>query len=220
MGVLKYSINLSDHLLDSTEELKNLETFIDQIKAPICKGYVADAYPVNQKIINAMFRHKMHNKWGWDKDPKVNAELGKGVEGDFSKELDNGLRGFVEVEFGNVASVFRDLFKFIYMKVIGSYDIGILILPSEKDKFSAEIESIYSFQGVKKILEESKGSISVPVLLLGIEPDRSQDIDCYNLEPDWYPNRALGNGEKNPWKSQSKTFWDDFVKKHESKLFR
>jgi hypothetical protein len=219
MGVQKYSINLSDHLLNSTKELAEIENFVSQIRAPMCPGYVSEKYPVNQKILNAMFRHKMHGEWGWEKDPLVDPTLGKGVEGDFSKKLDSGLNVFVEVEFGNVASIFRDLFKFIYMKVIGTYDVGILIVPSGKDNFSKEIEGIYSFEGVKKVLDESKGSISVPVLLLGIEPDRSQDIDCYALEPNWYPNRDLEVGEKSPWKSQSKDFWDDFVARHEDKLF-
>jgi hypothetical protein len=185
----------------------------------MCPGYVSEKYPVNQKILNAMFRHKMSGEWGWEKDPKVDPSIGKGVEGDFAKKLENDLRVFVEVEFGNVASIFRDLFKFIYMKVIESYDVGVLIVPSEKDNFSKEIEGIYSFQGVKKILEKSRGSISVPVLLLGIEPDRNLDIDCYSLEPDWYPNRPLEDGERSPWKSQSDPFWDSFVERHADSLF-
>jgi len=219
MGVLKYSINLSEHLLNSTKELAEIEDVIDRIRAPMCPGYVSKKYPINQKILNAMFRHKMHKELGWEKDPLVEPDLGKGIEGDFSKKLDNGLKVFVEVEFGNVASIFRDLFKFIYMKVIGTYDVGILIVPSETDDFSREIEGIYSFQGVKEILENSKGSISVPVLLLGIEPDRELDIDCYSLEPDWYPNRELEAGERSMWKDQSKTFWDEFVSRHADKLF-
>ena len=219
MVVLRYSINLSEHLLELTKELADIEEFIAQIRAPMCPGYVANKYPINQKILNAMFRYKMHEEWGWDKDPLVDPSLGKGVEGDFAKQFDNGLRVFMEVEFGNVASVFRDLFKFIYMKVIGTYDVGILIVPSEKDNFSKEIEGIYSFQGVKRILEQSKGSISVPILLLGIEPDRNLDIDCYSLEPEWYPNRSLEEGEKSNWGKQSSHFWDDFVKKHMDKLF-
>ena len=208
MGVLRYSINLSEHLLESTKELADIEGFIDRIKAPMCPGYVNEKYPINQKILNAMFRYKMHEEWKWEKDPSVDTTIGKGVEGDFAKKFDNGLMVFMEVEFGNVASVFRDLFKFIYMKVIGTYDVGILIVPSEKDNFSKEIESIYSFQGVKRILEQSEGSISVPILLLGIEPDRGLDIDCYSLEPEGFD-----------WKNQSKNFWDDFVKRHADKLF-
>jgi hypothetical protein len=219
MGVLKYSINLSDHLLNTSEDLAIIEGLVKQIRAPMCPGYVSEKYPVNQKILNAMFRHKMSGEWGWEKDPKVDPSIGKGVEGDFAKKLENDLRVFVEVEFGNVASIFRDLFKFIYMKVIESYDVGVLIVPSEKDNFSKEIEGIYSFQGVKKILEKSRGSISVPVLLLGIEPDRNLDIDCYSLEPDWYPNRPLEDGERSPWKSQSDPFWDSFVERHADSLF-
>ena len=57
MGVLKYSINLSEHLLNSTSELADIENFIDQLRAPMCPGYVSQKYPVNQKILNAMFRH-------------------------------------------------------------------------------------------------------------------------------------------------------------------
>jgi hypothetical protein len=119
------------------------------------------------------------------------------------------LRIFGEVEFGNIASIFRDFFKISFVRDIDTYDLGILVVPS--NNAAKEIEGCYSFQDVKRILEHTRGSIQTPLLVLGIHSNREEDIDCYKLEPDW---------DKKEWKSQSEPKWDEFVIKHQDQLFR
>ena len=211
MGVLKYSINQADYIVDNISEIEILKEEIARLKMPKTEGYVAEKYPINQKILNAMIRNRLQNN-GWKVKGVKLAPKEHGLQtrqnGDFSKTLENGLRIFGEVEFGNIASIFRDFFKISFVRDIDTYDLGILVVPS--NNAAPDIEGCYSFQDVKRILEHTRGSIQTPLLVLGIHANREEDIDCYELEPDW---------DRSDWKSQSETKWDEFVTKHEDSLF-
>ena len=67
--------------------------------------------PIDQKHLNAKIDEALRVK-DWTRQPfaareAIGTPLDSSLKGDFSK---NGV--FVEVEFGNAASLFRDLFKF------------------------------------------------------------------------------------------------------------
>ena len=211
MTCLEYAINQADYIVHQTPEIDILKEEISRLRMPVAKGYVAEKYPINQKILNAMIRNRLQNN-GWKVKGVKLAPKEHGLQirqnGDFSKTLENGLRIFGEVEFGNIASIFRDFFKISFVRDIDTYDLGILIVPS--NNAAKEIEGCYSFQDVKRILEHTRGSIQTPLLVLGIHANREADIDCYKLEPDW---------DKSEWKSQSEPKWDQFVIKHQDRLF-
>ena len=211
MACLECYINQAEYILDDCKEVNDLKEVISNLKIPLTVGYAAEAYPINQKILNAMIRKRLKHL-GWEikgvrMAPKEHG-LKIGQKGDFRRVLDNGLRIFGEVEFGYIASIFRDFFKFSFVRDIDTYDLGILVVPSEN--FAKEVEGCYSFQSVKRILDHTKGSIQTPLAVFGIEPNRDEDIDCLPLEPDW--------GRKE-WRSQSEPTWDEFVTKHADVLF-
>ena len=211
MACLEFYINQAQYILEDCQEVNDLKKVISDLKIPLTVGYAAEKYPINQKILNAMIRNRLtHLGWeikGVRLAPKEHG-LKIGQKGDFRRVLDNGLRIFGEVEFGNIASIFRDFFKFSFVRDIDTYDLGILIVPS--DNFAKETEGCYSFQAVKRILDHTKGSIQTPLAVFGIEPNRSEDIDCLVLEPGW--------GRKE-WRRQPEKIWDEFVTKHASVLF-
>jgi len=211
MVCLEYYINHAEFLLEGSKEVSELKKVISNLKLPVTEGYAAKEYPINQKILNAMFRNRMiYHGWDIKSVRMAPKELGLkiGLKGDFRRVLENGLRIFGEVEFGHSGFLFRDLFKFSFIRAIDSYDIGMLIVPSES--FSKEVEGVSSFQSVKRILENSPGSLQTPLAVFGIEPNRDEDIDCLVLEPDWGVEM---------WKRQSSLVWDDFVTKHADVLF-
>ena len=215
MACKEFTLNKAEYIIEGSEEIQFIKEVVSSLRLPLCPGYAKPNYPVNQKILNAMFRHKLKPA-GWKADGVLVAPkefgLNIGQKGDFSKTLGNGLRVFVEVEFGNIASVFRNLFKFNLIRDIDTYDLAVLIIPC--DNFASEVEGVYSFEAVKRILDHAKNSVMTPLLVLGIEPDRDNDINCLPLEPDWeIPGETTG------WKSQSEPAWDEFVSRHADKLF-
>ena len=213
MAYLEYTKNQAGFIVEGLPEIDGLRRALSFLRLPICEGYAGGKknFRVNQKILNAMIRNRLR-KLGWEvgRIPLAPKDRGLkiGNKGDFKRELENGLRIFGEVEFGNSASVFRDFFKFGFVRDIDTFDIGILVVPS--DNFSKEVENILSYQDVKRILEHVSGSIQTPILVLGIHPSRSLDIDCYELEP---------NYTTQDWKNTSEPDWDGFVTKHEDSLF-
>ena len=211
MGCLEHQINQAKFILQGSQEIEQFKQVIRDLRMPTTVGYANPKYPINQKILNAMLRYKLGDL-GWQNKGVLLApgrsDLKIGQQGDFSRILENGLRIFVEVEFGNIASIFRDFFKFSFVRDIDTYDLGILVVPSES--ISKEIEGCYSFQAVKRILKHTRGSIQTPLLVLGIDPNRDDDIDCKLLEPEW---------GREKWRGQSEPFWDEFVKKHAGSLF-
>jgi len=206
---LEYSKNQADLITEGILEISLLKDVISCLRMPVCEGYAK--FGINQKILNAMIRNRL-KALGWEvgKIPLASKEHGLKInqKGDFCRKLGNGMRIFGEVEFGNSSSVFRDFFKFGFVRDIDTYDIGILVVPSEN--CSREIERIMSFQDVTRVLDHVRGSIQTPILVLGIQPDRNRDIDCYELEPRW---------EREDWRNQSEPDWDSFVTKHEDALF-
>lgn len=171
-------------------------------------------FPVSQKILNAMFR-KMLNQIGWNIQNKRVYPTGHVIranhEGDFTGELDNFITVFGEIEFGNVGSSFRDLIKFIQVESFSTHDAIIFILP--KKQFSKKIERIGCFEDMCDIVDYLSGSLSIPILIIGLEPlNQTKYIDCESLCP------TTNNGPTD-WTTQREDYWDDFVDAHATVLF-
>ena len=84
----------------------------------------------------------------------------------------------------------------------------MFILPC--DSIAPQIEGVYSFEKVKNIVTSASSSIHSPLLIIGLDPDRSMDVNALLLEPNYTDKQ---------WKSQSEDDWDNFVLKHASALF-
>ena len=211
MGVKTYYANKAEFYLKGEEKVTDLINFCDNLKMPMTTGAVNHKYPMNQKILNAMFRHGLElNGWDIKNTRIVPKERGTKLnqKGDFVTALNNGIKVFGEVEFGNIASAWRDLYKFNLVIAFDTYDAGIFILPC--DSIKGEIEGCYSFESVKNIITAASSSINCPLLLIGIDPNRDLDVDTNSLEPSW---------EKKDWNKQSESIWNDFVSRHKSELF-
>lgn len=86
----------------------------------------------------------------------------------------------IEVEFGNVASSYRNYFKFQLSFSYDLIDICVLILPSYK--FANRIDTgVSNFEKVLREIPSAKLSITVPTLVIGLF-DRD---DNANKETEW-----------------------------------
>ena len=230
MECKKFMLNKAEYIIRVEDEISLIEEVILSLRIPLTEGVARKGKFVNQKILNAMFRHKLA-PIGWGLEPQVDPKGPLQERGDFGKTLKSGLRVFVEVEFGYVASVYRNLFKFNQTLSLDSYDLCIMVLPS--DKFSTKIDTAMSFEKLVKVIESAKNAVSPPLLLMGIDPlnklstpEKAKGdhdyIDCLPLEPKW-PVKIKDQGGKkvtNPkWKMTDEDA-DNFVERHADKLFR
>lgn len=82
----------------------------------------------------------------------------------------NELDILLEVEFGNSASAFRDLWKFLMAHSLEMLDIGILIVP--KSSLAHKMSSgIITYERLLFELGLAKHTYPVPVWLIGVEMD-------------------------------------------------
>ena len=88
---------------------------------------------------------------------------------DFAKN-----RIFVEVQFGTSPTVYRDFYKFHLGTVNKVLDLGVLILPTDQNKFfpARNPRSIRNMATYEYALEHlSALPIPVPILLVGLRPE-------------------------------------------------
>jgi hypothetical protein len=104
---------------------------------------------------------------GWTSQPVaagnlVAGSIPSGLLGDFSK------RGvFVEVEFGNMASAFRDLFKFQIASRSGAGDLGVLVVATDRvGRFFDQ--GVATFEQVVRLLPFMGIGLQLPTVVVGL----------------------------------------------------
>lgn len=112
---------------------------------------------------------------GWDTQPIARGDMAGGavplgLKGDFER---NGV--FVEVEFGNVASMHRDLFKFQIANRAGTGHVAVLICATAKlAKFFDS--GVTTFEAAQRHIPYLAIGIQMPIWFVGIEPTNFSDI--------------------------------------------
>jgi hypothetical protein len=150
-------------------------------------------FPVDQKNLNkSIERAVLDLKSGWEIRPLVvqpgsNSPKTK-IQSDFKRD-----RIQVEVQFGNMARWYTDVFKFQLAYSSDQIDVGILVVPTQK--FANLIdENVASFERVMRELPWAKMSLTLPILVLGVEPED------YKLVHQRYDEKGKLYKEANPEK--------------------
>ena len=125
--------------------------------------------PIDQVALNAYLDASL-GALGWDRQPLVlgssfGAELDSYLKGDFAL---NGV--FVEVEFGNTASLFRDLFKFQIAGRSGVGKVGVLVVAT--GPMTRLFDSgVATFEQAEKLLPAMNIGLALPTVIVGLEID-------------------------------------------------
>ena len=91
-------------------------------------------------------------------------------QGPISRLIIEKIRVQIEVQFGNIARWTYDIFKFQICYSQDIVDVGILAVPMHT--LAKEIgENIVYFERVSRELPHAKLSISLPILVVGLEAD-------------------------------------------------
>ena len=98
----------------------------------------------------------------------------------------------VEVEFGNAASIYRDIFKFQLSYANNRTDLGVLIVPEHK--IATRVDSgVANYEKAVRELLTARSQLGVPILVIGLFEDNG------NV---WKLRQTRGDSKV--WKSSSK----------------
>ncbi len=146
---------------------------------------------VVQQIINTYFSLAFEERQ-WESEPLVTPdEFEDSLRGDFRKSFtkqdsndnNDSFTLQIEVEMGNIASSYRNYFKFQLSYAHKMADIAILILPC--DNLSRRIDSgVASFEKTKREIPSADLSITVPTLVIGLSDEDVTEINIRNFTTD------------------------------------
>jgi hypothetical protein len=120
-------------------------------------------FTTDQKGFNALLDTEFKAR-DWEVHPLVTNDGVTNIKADYKKG-----RVQVEVQFGNMARWYTDVFKFQVSYSLTLIDVGVLVVPMQS--FAATIdENVAYYERVVRELPYAKMSLTLPILVLGIEP--------------------------------------------------
>jgi hypothetical protein len=129
---------------------------------------------VLQQLLNAYFDVKFACLNSWKFHPLASDIPNSGLKADFKKSFDNlGIQS--EIQFGNMARWYSDIFKFQTAYSQNMIDMGLSIVPFQKLANRIDSNVAYYERCIKE-LPSAKLSITLPILMIGINQDNKTDI--------------------------------------------
>jgi len=166
---MKYNekqLHCGKHLIDSLQaEITDIENVIEAVNWNESFSIsLNDKNFTHQRAYNKAFEIEFL-KYGWKTQPKIKDS--PRLLGDFIKGL-----VFVEVQFGNSSTLYRDFYKFQYGLQNGLFSLAVLIVPyNEYDFFPTRHKSVHNMANFN--LAERYFTvlpISVPTWIIGLLP--------------------------------------------------
>ena len=123
-------------------------------------------FTVDQEAMNKWLDVEF-KKAGWQYHPRIIE--GTKLEGDYRKD-----RIQLEVQFGNMARWTYDVLKFQICYSQDLIDVGVLVVPTRA--FAALIgENIVQWERVCRELPHAKLSITLPIMVVGLDPTERRE---------------------------------------------
>jgi hypothetical protein len=129
---------------------------------------------VVQQLLNVYFDRRLAIDLGWQHHPLATKIVESGLKADFRKSFSD-LSVQVEVQFGNMARWYSDIFKFQTAYSQGLVQAAISIVPM--GSLGRRIDSnIAHYERALRELPSADLSITLPILLIGLEPDDETQV--------------------------------------------
>lgn len=124
--------------------------------------------------MNTWFDRALAVEHGWDYHPLATAIENSRLAADFHKTFPN-MKIQAEVQFGNMSRWYSDIFKLQTAYAQSLVNVGLSIVP--KAVLAQRIDSnIASYERVIRELPSANLSITLPILVIGVEPDQGTTI--------------------------------------------
>ncbi len=146
-------------------EIQEIESAVAGVEwSPSFKHTGNDVDHAHQTGYNRAFKDQF-SSMGWELQPTLRTE--PKLIGDFRKGL-----VFVEVQFGNSSTLYRDYYKFQYGLANGLLSLAVLIVPTSPSKFfptrPKSVNNMAEYILAKTYLTVLP--INVPTMLVGLLP--------------------------------------------------
>jgi hypothetical protein len=126
---------------------------------------------VVQQLMNTYFDRRFAVDCGWTFHPLATQIEGSALSADFRKSFDK-ITIQAEIQFGNMARWYSDIFKFQTAYSKSLIQCGLSVIPTAK--MAREIDSnISQFERALRELPSADLSITLPILLVGVEADEN-----------------------------------------------
>lgn len=173
MRLTTHSYRFAEEVLDSLEFIQKKKDIlrilrrarVPQLRRPKKRkrNKKTRVFTTDQQALNDLLRKEFTAR-GWEADPAVTDDAVTRIAADYKKD-----RVQVEVQFGNMARWYTDVFKFQVSYSLGHIDVGVLVVP--KQPFANTIdENVAYYERVVRELPYAKMSITLPIWVVGIEP--------------------------------------------------
>lgn len=189
MKIKTYSYRYAEEILQHPKYKNVYEELLEVCKnapIPVYKGKSEKQKnkDIIQQLINTYFYLRFKHL-EWECEPLATPEnFEDALRGDFRKKFNldsSDITLQIEVEFGNVASSYRNYFKFQLSYSYELTDICILIVPCYK--LSTRIDSgVSNFEKVKREIPSARLSITVPTLIIGLDDEGEEEWDVKSIE--------------------------------------
>lgn len=216
MKVKTYSYRYAEEILQHKKYKHIYDELISVCKncpIPVYKGKSKSQTDkdVIQQLMNTYFRQQFVNL-DWKEEPLATPDSNEdSLRSDFRKKFKTSdgedITIQIEVEFGNVASSYRNYFKFQLSYSYNLTDICVLIVPCYH--LSTRIDSgVSNFKKVKREIPSAKLSITVPTLIIGLDDDDCEEWNVKEIEKDL---KVLKNS-KNKYAERHNEIVQDYIK--------
>lgn len=167
MKYISKQFHCSPILLESlARQIEEVDAVIGAIHWAPEFGFVETGKPFEHQTGYNQAICRQFQRYGWEKQPFLREK--PRLIGDFRKGL-----VFVEVQFGNSSTLYRDYYKFQYGLSNGLLSLAVLIVPTTPSRFfPTRVKSVQNM--AEYSLAETYFTvlpIGVPTLLIGLLPE-------------------------------------------------
>jgi len=150
-----------------TREVKEVLAAVDwqpkaETKSRVREGRVVATLDIDQIATNSLIEKEFEVR-GWTPRPRIVSHADSQLAADFKKGPVQ-----VEVQFGNMARWYTDVFKFLLSYAADDIEVGILVVPMHHVAQRID-ENIAHYERVVRELPHAKMAITIPVWVVGVE---------------------------------------------------
>lgn len=174
MELAVFSYRFAEEILEAPQFIQTKRELIDILgrtpviplgapKPPRRASYQGKPFTTDQGAMNRWFDKEFAAK-GWEHHPDITGDNVTRLKADFRR---GGV--LVEIQFGNMARWYTDVFKLQVSYSLGKTDVGVLVAPTQG--FASTIdENIAYYERIVRELPYAKMSITLPILVVGLFP--------------------------------------------------
>lgn len=127
-----------------------------------------------QQLMNTYFDRRFAVDSGWDYHPLATGIAASGLSADFRKNF-GGISVQAEIQFGNMARWYSDIFKFQAAYAQSLIQLGLCVVPMGAMARMTD-SNVAHYERAVRELPSANLSITLPILLVGLEQDDETPI--------------------------------------------